>query len=324
MVLTQNPVEDIIIPILNDLSFLLTDPIGFFDTYFFSAPGYNFYNTVVYMSVGILLIFLIGKLIVRLNLKGSQRWGEDNFIPIQMDKEFFIAILPFILIGSSFRALNDVVEAGKIISPYEFFGDRVFVTPGVYLVTILLTIFVGIFSIILSQEYLKSSKKFSNWRNTFFTIGLIIEAIIFIPFIPLLLEDQSYLIGGLVIILCTIIFGLIFSFSSDKFSERFFPNVPINHQEKLAMIGQMYDAFNTVIAIEFFGYVEKHYLPAIIFQTPIGSWPFLIVKFALVLFFMWAVRGLENKNLENWLLWVVFLLGLATGTRDFLRLITKT
>ena len=324
MVLTQNPVENMIKPFLDDLSFLLTDPIGFFDMYFFSAPGYNFYNTIVYMSVGILLIFLIGKLLVRLNMKGAQRWGEDSFVPIQMDREFFLAILPYIFIGSSLRALNDVVEAGKIISPYEIFGDRVFVTPGVYLVTIILTISVGIFSIILSQEYLKSSKKFSNWRNTFFTIGMIIEAILFIPFIPLLLEDQSYFLGGAAIILSTIIFGLIFSFFSDKYSERFIPNAPINRQEKLAMIGQIFDAFNTIIAIEFFGYVEKHYLPAMIFQSPIGSWPFLIIKFGLVIFFIWALRGLENKKLENWLLWVVFLIGLATGTRDFLRLITKT
>ncbi|MFX0087270.1 MAG: DUF63 family protein [Candidatus Hodarchaeota archaeon] len=324
MTLYQDSIENFIESIIDDLSFLLTDPLGFFDFYFFSAPGYNLYNTIVYMGVGLLLILLIGKFIIKINQKGAERWGEDKYIPVQMDKEFFISILPYIFIGSSLRALQDIAVEGRIISPYEIFADRAFVTPGVYLVTIILTITMGIASILVSQEYLKSSQKFSNWRNTFFTIGVVLELILVIPFIPLLLEDQSFFIGGAAIIIVTVAFGAIFSIISDKFSAKYISDVPIRREEKLAMITQMFDAFNTVIAIEFFGYIEKHYLPAIIFNTPLGSWPFLIIKFLIVLVFLWAVRGIENKNLENWLLWVVFLLGLATGTRDFLRLITKT
>ena len=90
------------------------------------------------------------------------------------------------------------------------------------------------------------------------------------------------------------------------------------------MVTQMFDAFNTVIAIEFFNYQEKHYLPAILFDTPLGAWPFLALKFGVVLAFIYAVRGVESEEIQKWLLWVVFLLGLATGTRDFLRLVTNT
>ena len=90
------------------------------------------------------------------------------------------------------------------------------------------------------------------------------------------------------------------------------------------MTTQMYDAINTVIAIEFFSYEEKHYLPSLLFEGPFGSWPFLFIKFGIVLFFFWALRGFENEEQERWLLWVVFLLGLATGTRDLLRLVTNT
>jgi uncharacterized membrane protein len=156
------------------------------------------------------------------------------------------------------------------------------------------------------------------------TLGIIIEAILFIPVLPLLFSDFEFLFGGGIILTLTLLFGIVFHFSAARISYRYFSEVPIRREETLATVTQMFDAFATVIAIEFFSYQEKHYLPEILFNTPIGAWPFLIIKLAITLLFIWAVRGLENRNLEQWLLWVVFLLGLATGTRDFLRLITKT
>jgi uncharacterized membrane protein len=324
MGINQNPIEDFLENVIDDLSLLFSDPIAFFDTYFFSAPGYNLYNTVAYTLIGICAIFLIAKILQIINKKGVDRWGDDNFIRVQMDNEFFISILPYIFIGSTFRALQDIAKQGKIISPYEFFKDRLFVTPGVYIITILLTIIIGLISIFISQEFLKNVKRFSNWRFTLFIIGSIIEMILIIPIIPLLFSDFNLLVGGLIIILLTGLFSGSFHLSADIFSKRYLPEVPIQKEEKFAMITQMFDAFNTVIAIEFFNYQEKHYLPSILFNTAFGSWPFLLIKFGIVLMFIWAVRGLENKEIERWLLWVVFLLGLATGTRDFLRLITNT
>lgn len=324
MAIVQNPIQNLLDTLLEDLNLLFTDPIRFFDTYFFSAPGYNFYNTLVYTTLGILGILIVGKIIVILNQNGIKRWGEDSFVPIQMDNEFFIAILPYIFIGSSLRALQDVAKQGKILPQYEIFGDRLFVTPGVYIFSILFTIAIGILSIYISQEYLREHKQFSNWRKTFATAGIIIEVILIIPFIPLLIENQTNLIGGVVIILGSIFFGVIFYYAGTMYSQKFIPEKPIRFDEKLAVITQMFDAINTVVAIEFFEYQEKHYLPAILFQSPMGSWPFLGIKLFIVLLFLWAVRGFENRNLERWLLWVVFLLGLATGTRDFLRLITNT
>lgn len=324
MAILQNPLQEFLDEIARDLSLLFSDPWTFIDTYFLRAPGYNLYNTIVYTTVGILAIALIGKIIVRLNRRGLERWGEEKFKPIQMDDEFFLAVLPYIFIGSSFRALQDIAKQGKIIFPYEFFADRVFVTPGVYILTILLTITLGIFSIYLSLDYLPNHKHFSNWRKTFAFIGIIIELFLIIPFIPLLLSDSANFLGGFAILIGTIFFALVFHFSANFYSRKMIPDAPIRREEKLAMITQMFDAINTVIAIEFFSYQEKHYLPAMMFETPFGSWPFLFIKFGIVLLFLWALRGFENRNIERWLLWVVFLLGLATGTRDFLRLITST
>jgi len=320
----QNPLQDFLDMLFQDLALLFSDPILFLDTYFFSAPGYNLYNTIIYCTAGILAIFLIGKIIIALNSSGSSKWGEDKFIPIKMDDEFFIAILPYIFIGSTLRALQDIAKEGLVISPYEIFADRVFVTPGVYIVTILLTITVGIVSIFISQEYLRKNKYFSNWRYTFAASGIVIEAILIIPFIPFLFSTEINIFGGLFIILGTVVFGIIFHYSADLYSARFTTDAPIRREEKLAMITQMFDAINTVVAIEFFAYQEKHYLPAMLFQSQLGSWPFLPIKFGIVALFLWTLRGFENRNTERWLLWVVFLLGLATGTRDFLRLVTNT
>ena len=323
MAIQQNVFQDFLEGIIEDIFLLISDPIKFLDTFFISAPGYNLYNTIIYTTLGILAIYLIAHIIIRINKKGNERWGEEHFIPIQMDTEFFIAILPYIFIGSTLRTLQDIADQNKIISPYEIFGLRLFVTPYVYVITILLTLTIGITSIFISQEYLKDTQRFSNWRTTFLTIGIIIEIILFLP-IVFLLTEPYYIGGGAIILILSGIFGILFNFTAARLSQWYNPEAVIQREEKLAMITQMFDAFNTVIAIEFFNYQEKHYLPSILFNTPLGAWPFLVLKFIVVLLFIWAVRGLENKKLEKWLLWVVFLLGLATGTRDFLRLVTKT
>ncbi|UCG00756.1 MAG: DUF63 family protein [Candidatus Heimdallarchaeota archaeon] len=321
----QNPIQDLLESIFKAIQTFfqeISDPVGFIETYFILEQGYNIYNTIVYTTIGILSILLIGKIIVKINQKGENRWGE-YYIPVQMDSEFFVSILPYIFIGSTLRALQDIADQDKIISPYEFFKLRIFVTPYVYVITILLTLIVGLVSIILSQEYLKNTQRFFNWRITFFTIGIIIEIILFLP-IPFLLTDLYFISGGIIILLLSGIFGLLFHLTANYLSRRYIPETPARREEVLAMITQMFDAFNTVIAIEFFNYEEKHYLPVILFDTPLGAWPFLIVKFGVVMLFIYAVRGVESEEIQKWLLWVVFLLGLATGTRDFLRLVTNT
>jgi len=328
MALNQNPIQKFIDTLIQDFLFLLSDPISFLDTYFFSAPGYNLYNTIVYTSLGIIAIFFIGKIILRINKFGTDRWGEERYKKVQIDTEFFISILPYIFIGSTLRALQDIAKQEKIIPllrfPYQIFEDRLFVTPGVYIFTIILTLLVGISSIFISQEYLQDNNRFSNWRVTFFTIGIGISLLLFIPIFPLLIIQPGFFEGGFVILLLTGLFAFSFIWIAKIVSNRYIPNSSIRFEESSAMITQMFDAFNTVIAIEFFGYQEKHYLPSILFEGSFGSWPFLIIKFTIVLLFIWAVRGFENENIEKWLLWVVFLLGLATGTRDFLRLVTGT
>lgn len=328
MVIQQNIIQDLLESIIQAiLTFFqeISDPITFIDTYFLSAlyEEYNFYNTIVYTIIGILGIYLLSKIIVRLNQKGIERWGEEHFIPIQMDTEFFVAILPYIFIGSTLRALQDIAHQNKIISPYEIFGLDIFITPYLYVIMISLTLSIGIISIFISQEYLKDVQRFSNWRNTFLTIGIIIEIILFLPII-FLLTDPYYIGGGVIILILTCSFGLSFHFLGTYLSQRYIPEATIRREETLTMVTQMFDAFNTVIAIELYHYDEQHYLPNILFNTPWGAWPFLIIKFVVVLLFIYVVRGLENKEISKWLLWVVFLLGLATGTRDFLRLITKT
>ncbi|MHA1971412.1 MAG: DUF63 family protein [Candidatus Hodarchaeales archaeon] len=328
MALQQNALQEFIDQFLKDLQFLLTNPIEFFDTYFFSAPGYNLYNTIVYTTVGMLAIFLIGKILFKINSYGIEKWGEEHFIRVRMDQKFFISILPFIFVGSTLRALQDIAKKEKIIDllrfPYQIFEDRLFVTPGVYIFTILLTLTVGITSIYISQEYFRNINRFSDWRFTFFVAGAVIETFLFVPFIPLLLVEPGFIEGGFIIILASITFAFLFHFVADLYSRKYLEHAPFIMEEKAAVITQMFDAFNTVIAIEFFDYQEKHYLPSMIFNTPLGAWPFLLIKLIVVLFFIWAIRGLDNDDVKKWLLWVVFLLGLATGTRDFLRLVTGT
>lgn len=324
MTIQQNIIQNFLNTLLEDLKFLLSDPIGFLDTYFWSAPGYNLYNSIVYTTAAILAIITVGFILVQINKRGMERWGEDKFKPVMMDQEFFVSILPYIFVGSTLRALNDIALKELLPPLWTIFADRMFVTPGVYVFTILLTLIIGIASIFVSQEYFQNNKYLSNWRITFFLAGSLIQIFLFLPIIPLLFTTETNLIGGLLIVITSLVFAILFYFLANLYSQRFLPDNPFRIEEKLAIITQMYDAFNTVIAIQCFNYQEKHYLPAILFDTPLEAYPFLLIKFIVVIFFIWALRGFENRNIENWLLWVVFLLGLATGTRDLLRLVTNT
>jgi len=115
-------------------------PGGFFHDYFVkplqTGEGYNLYNTLAY---GVLL-FLSAYIVLRLFRRGGLR----------LNRELFIALVPFVLFAGIIRALEEFARvSGEGAVPHSF----LFLTPGIYFLTFALAmIFLGA-GVVLKRGY---------------------------------------------------------------------------------------------------------------------------------------------------------------------------
>jgi len=296
--------------------------IEFFLKYFVNETGYNIYNTTVYVTLGLVACYLVYLILHYINRKGKKRWGE-NFVPVEPNKKFFLAIIPYIFLGATIRALKDT----KFI-PDTF---RLFETPLIYVFMIFYTILVGLFIIWIA------TRQGTDWKLMFFGVGLLTEIMFLFPLLKIM--EPEGILGGLMITTATALFTLLFlsirylHTSVYKLTDQ--DNVFLKKLSQafsleniLVLMTQMFDASATVISIMFFQYGEKHIIPDFLFST-IGTWVFWPVKFLIVFITLQLMDTLLTDSeteleVKSWLKWIVFLLGLATGTRDTLRLMTQT
>jgi len=106
--------------------------------------GYTFESTLLYSIILIIAIYLIYKLLKRLNVKIDQRLA--------------IAVSPYVALASTIRSLEDA----------RFFSSYWFVTPGIYFFIAFIFFTVFLISIILER------KKIMNYHKPSFLIGILI------------------------------------------------------------------------------------------------------------------------------------------------------
>ena len=117
---------------------------GFIDDYFISPiwdkTGYNAVNTLVYAVIALGAAWLIYK-----GLKKEK---------IAIDDKFVLSIIPYILLGSTARVITDAVDTGVmqlsagagnplaslVLNSHIYDYSYLTVTPGIYIVTGLLTL----------------------------------------------------------------------------------------------------------------------------------------------------------------------------------------
>lgn len=155
-----------------------------FNQYFVDNAGYNPVNTTVYGLILIIFVFIIYKILKKLQIK--------------VDKKLALAVTPFVIFGSSTRILEDA----NIISGYFF------VTPGIYFLTFgitFLTLLVSwkierkfhvpyhkimfIVGLILISPVL-GILKYNNFLGVGYVILYFIPWIIFLKLMPLLKENK--------------------------------------------------------------------------------------------------------------------------------------
>ncbi|MEM2874336.1 MAG: DUF63 family protein [Candidatus Nanoarchaeia archaeon] len=249
--------------------------------------GFNVINTITYALIAFLALIGIYKVLQKLNFT--------------INKNFFYAIFPFIVFGSSLRAFVD-----KGIYKIGFWT----VTPGIYLLTA--AIFLSIFFLSVELERLTKGK-IAYWKPL-----IAIGTIILITHISLVVDklqftNSSY---GLIILALAILISLILfvAFKFAKFTAGLNYFIPFP--------AHMLDAATTFVAVDFLGAVEKHPLP--VFATSIAGTAaimFILKLIVLIPLVYFLNKEFRDKNFVFYLTTAIAVLGFAEGIRNLISLI---
>jgi len=259
----------------------------FFNKYFIipiqTDGGYNFVNTITYAIIALILLYGIYKLFEKLK--------------VNIDLKFFYSLIPFIVLGASIRAFVD-----HHLLPYGFW----FSSPGLYV--LVAAVWLGIF--LLSHFLEKYVTCVKSWKRVL-VAGALLNAIIWFYAIANGLRFDNLKYGLAIIGLAVLVSGVLyFAFKKLKFTDKI---------SFLPFPAHLLDASATFIAVDFLGFTEKHPLP-VFFSHLVGTAAAMyVLKLAVLIPAVYLIRKeIKDKNMANFLLIAIAVLGFAEGLRDLL------
>jgi uncharacterized membrane protein len=258
---------------------------------------YNPLNTIVYAILLVIGVYLVFMMLKKLD--------------IHIDSRFFLAILPFIVWGSTTRVLHDAAYIGKLatIELNAFYNSPIFPTPGSYIITFALALAVLLISLIIQRF-----ARFPYWK-AMFGIGFVL-CIINFAMIPIVNYYAMAIILGV-----TGLWAAVF-FIPRNFMPRYIPSFRklMSVENTGILVAHFLDATATVTALSIFSYLEQHVVPRLFFPL-MGPFAMFFLKVIVVLPVLWIIdRYAEEGDFKNFLKIVVLILGLAPGLRDMIRL----
>jgi uncharacterized membrane protein len=231
-----------------------------------------------------------------------------NKLSIRIDEEFVLATVPYILMGSVFR----VIEDANLLSPPVKY---LFITPLIYFV-----IFAICFGILLLTKYLEKTGKIENYINAYAGAGVIIS------------------IAGIMI--------LVFNsrnWNSEILIYSLFPAIALTGiiKKTSSVIGMAYlrsraysivifsfllDSFTTYIGTDLMGYTNKHPFStflASVFGTGVILIPLSLILVLLIVFVLEKDSKKDSKKDTNndekyMLILTLIVLGLSMGARNLI------
>jgi uncharacterized membrane protein len=252
---------------------------------YFLAPkmtGYDVPKTLTYALILVAAVYLLFRMLGKLR--------------VRIDRRLALAITPYIVLGSSVRVLEDM----GILNSY------IFVTPGIYILVASVFITTLLISVLIER------KKGVPYFKPTFIVGVLLMSL---PLANLSVSNPV---------------GLVYVGSA------FLPWIAIFYlfrrfglANRVVACVQMFDASVTFVALQFFGNVpgsfgfyEQHIVPTFIMGI-FGPASFIFVKLAVVVASLILIDRLsDDKEFSGYLKLVIGILGLATGTRDFIALLT--
>lgn len=229
------------------------------------------------------------------------------FERLRLDGRFLKALAPYIFVGVFVRVLADTgaVEFNQWWS----------VTPGVYVVTVLVGSFFTLIGLFLEK---KTKGVICYWKVPF-TAGTIIALYAFYLITPYFINPLQVLYPtALAACLTAAVYGASILLKSSLFRD--IANVAI-------MFAHMLDASSTFIAYNYFNFSEEHLLP-IFFISLAGDNAVVMIPLKMIvvtatIYYIekWYSEEKEkekNKNLYMLLKLVIFIIGIGPGMRNTL------
>ncbi len=249
---------------------------------------------------------------------------------VKFNAKFLLALLPYILLGSALHVLEDMRLLPRSWNPLEL--GYYFVTPGIYLLVAVVTIFCLFISLFVSKKFNK------DFHKIFAFIGLVFAA----PVAVFELINSREVLGFFAVVAMVIAIVAISVFVFKKMHLTLLRN----DLNKLALASQVLDGSATFVAVNFFKYGEQHPLSEFFLKTmpkilvaalfPEGgpladvffkvfSFSYVIIKLLLVLVILYYIdKEIKRENLRGFIKIVIAILGFATGLRDLLTLTVAT
>ncbi len=261
------------------------------------TPGYNVVSTITYGIILALSLFLIYKIFTKLKLK--------------IDGKFFVSISPFIILGSMLRVMED---AGFFNSPFVY----LFISPFIY-------IFLGtlVLLLIIIGYYIDKIRKTKIMNYAVFIPGF--SALCISTYFLSSLKWNHPTSVSMILFLSismTVAVFLIFSLLKKKYKSL---SVYILGSNVLLFFAHFLDASATFVGTDIYGYCEKHPLPSFLINLSGTGAVMFPLKFILIFLIIYIIditykKEIKDKTLIGLIKICVFILGMAPGIRDMLRI----
>lgn len=247
--------------------------------------SYNHIDMFVYVIILFAAVYGVLKLLNKLN--------------IRVDENFVVATIPYVLMGSVFRLIED---AELLEAPLRY----LFITPLIFFL-----IFTICFSILVSAKYLENKAKINDYLRFYSLTGYGLS----LAGISVLIYGSKGDFNPAVLVYCLLpavaITGVIVKLSS------FFRMVYLRSQVySFVVFSFLLDSLTTYVGVDVLGYSNKH--PFSEFLSSIAGTGAVLVPLSLglILLIILLLEKEENDDEKYMLILTLIVLGFSMGARN--------
>ena len=249
--------------------------------------GYNQFDLITYLLLLLAGAYAVLKILDKLD--------------IAIDEEFVLATVPYILMGSVFRVMED---ADLLISPVKYF----FITPIIYFV-----VFIICFGILLFTRYMEKTGRIRNHLRYYFFFGIVFS----MAGIIILIYNSYQTFRPMVLV-----YGLVPSIAFTGIIRKVSPAINLfclrSRVYSFAIFSYLLGSSTTYIGVDLLGYTNKHNLSSIlssVFGTGFTMIPLSLV-FVSIIIFMLEKETWKNKSEKFMIILTLIVLGFSMGARN--------
>jgi uncharacterized membrane protein len=257
------------------------------------CEGYTWINTPI-----IALFALLATYLVYLFFKKTK---------INFDKNILFGVLGLEAFSTAIRVLG---PGDLDLLPYKCTGSiKALLTASFWQVSPGIFFLSGALGILVLYLFNKFNKKNGNliFARTFLVLGL--AGVLFV--LSYMKNFGRILFGLLILAIVSLVVFLIAKYLLSK-------QIRMSFENTIAIFSQIFDASMTFVAINFFGFSEKHVLSGFVVSY-LSPYFFLVIKIVLVLLLIYFIDKEVNQTYINKVMkLLIIIVGFGPGLRDLM------